>query len=374
MIGATVGGLRSLPIAPPGKPAVEKGSRPHLHQLPLSVILSRMSSTVFVAVDMGASSGRHVAGLFDGQRLALEEVHRFENGPVVAAGRLVLGPAPAVGARSARAAGRGGQLWRSHRRASASIRGASISACSAAATNCSAIRITTATAHRRHARARRSRSCRGKRSLPQPGLQFMEFNTLYQLLAMKLAESPLLDVAESLLMMPDLFHWLLTGVKANEFTDATTTQFFNPADRRLGDRSARTIRLPDANSRARSCRRARRSARCVRPWPTRPAWPSVEVVLPGTHDTASAVMAVPAASKPGKPPDWCYISSGTWSLMGVETPRRSSTTKCLALNFTNEGGVGGTTRLLKNIAGLWLVQECRRIWKQAGRELFLGRI
>jgi rhamnulokinase len=92
----------------------------------------------------------------------------------------------------------------------------------------------------------------------------------------------------------------------------------------------------------------------------------VKVVAPGTHDTASAVMAVPAASKPGSRPDWCYISSGTWSLMGVETAAPIVNDKCLALNFTNEGGVGGTTRVLKNICGLWMVQECRRVWAKEG--------
>jgi rhamnulokinase len=88
----------------------------------------------------------------------------------------------------------------------------------------------------------------------------------------------------------------------------------------------------------------------------------VRVVLPGTHDTASAVAAVPAEATPGARPNWCYISSGTWSLMGAEVPRPIVAPECLALNFTNEGGVAGTTRLLKNIAGLWLVQECRRAW------------
>ena len=91
------------------------------------------------------------------------------------------------------------------------------------------------------------------------------------------------------------------------------------------------------------------------------------VVLPGSHDTASAVMAVPAASRPGERPDWCYISLGTWALMGVESPQPVVTDAVLRHNFTNEGGVGGTTRLLKNITGLWIVQECRRAWNQAGR-------
>jgi rhamnulokinase len=92
----------------------------------------------------------------------------------------------------------------------------------------------------------------------------------------------------------------------------------------------------------------------------------MKVVLPGTHDTASAVMAVPAASKPGQRPDWCYVSLGTWALMGIESPQPVVNDQVLKLNFTNEGGVGETTRLLKNIAGLWLVQECRRVWNQSG--------
>ena len=93
----------------------------------------------------------------------------------------------------------------------------------------------------------------------------------------------------------------------------------------------------------------------------------IEVVLPGTHDTASAVMSVPAAGNGGLP-DWCYISSGTWSLMGVEMPQPIINDECRELNLTNEGGVGRTTRLLKNIMGLWLIQECRRIWSQAGQD------
>jgi rhamnulokinase len=94
---------------------------------------------------------------------------------------------------------------------------------------------------------------------------------------------------------------------------------------------------------------------------------AAQVVLPGSHDTASAVVAVPAQSRPGARPDWCYISLGTWALMGIESPHPVVNDKVLELNFTNEGGVGNTIRLLKNITGLWLVQECRRVWNQAGR-------
>jgi rhamnulokinase len=94
----------------------------------------------------------------------------------------------------------------------------------------------------------------------------------------------------------------------------------------------------------------------------------VRVVLPGTHDTASAVAAVPADEPPSQRPDWCYVSLGTWALIGAELDRPLVTPECLAHNFTNEAGIGGTTRLLKNVCGLWLVQQCRAAWQRAGQE------
>jgi rhamnulokinase len=323
-----------------------------------------MTTEVFLAVDMGASSGRHVAGLFDGDRLTLEEVHRFENGPVAVAGRLYW------------------DLLRQWENIQQGLR--------AAATNYGdrirSVGVDTwgvdfgllgrgdeLLGNPYHYRDYRTEGMleRAMAIVPreqifaQSGLQFMRFNTLYQLLAMRLVKSPLLDAAESLLMMPDLFHWLLTGMKANEFTDATTTQFFDPRRKAWATDLLERFDLP-----------TRILGEVIQPGtmlgPLLPAvaeatgLTGVNVVVPGTHDTASAVMAVPAASRPGARPDWCYISSGTWSLMGVETAEPIVSEKCLALNFTNEGGVGGTTRVLKNICGLWMVQECRRRWNQGG--------
>ncbi|MFM8497132.1 MAG: FGGY-family carbohydrate kinase [Planctomycetia bacterium] len=92
------------------------------------------------------------------------------------------------------------------------------------------------------------------------------------------------------------------------------------------------------------------------------------MVVPGTHDTASAVAAVPASEPPSPRPDWCYVSLGTWALVGAELDRPLVSPACLARNFTNEGGIGGTTRLLKNVCGLWLVQQCRAAWQRAGKE------
>jgi rhamnulokinase len=223
------------------------------------------------------------------------------------------------------------------------------------------------------------------------GLQFMQFNTLFQLVAMRLAGSPLLDVAESFLMMPDVFHWLLTGEKVNEMTNATTTQFYDPQKQAWATSLLGRFGLPTkilGKLTAPGTKLGALRADVAKDT----GLAGASVVLPGTHDTASAVMAVPAGStgrasgtpaastgrasgthrgnRTGRPsgrPDWCYISSGTWSLMGVEVGRPVINDACRQLNFTNEGGVGGTTRLLKNIAGLWLVQECRRVWNQAGK-------
>ena len=323
-----------------------------------------MGEKAFLAIDMGASGGRHVAGLFNGRRLQLDEVYRFNNGPVLAADRLywdVLGQWSHIrqGLRAASAAhlgkivsvgvdtwgvdfgliGHGGELlgnpynYRDKRTEGMLARALE--------------RV-------------------GREDIfGFTGVQFMQINTLYQLFAMRLGGSPLLDMAENLLLMPDLFHWLLTGVMANEITNATTTQCYNPRARNWAYPLLEKLEIPTAIL-------GQLVPPGTRLGPLRSSvvadvgLSGVEVVLPGTHDTASAVMAVPVRNLVPGQTDWCYISSGTWSLMGVEVPEPIVTEECVALNFTNEGGVGGTTRVLKNIAGLWLVQECRRIWNQAG--------
>ena len=330
-----------------------------------------MSDTVLLAVDIGASSGRHVAGLFDGQRLRLEEVHRFDNGAVPAAGHLYWdllqqwtnirnGLRAAAGKYGNRLVSVGVDTW--------GVDFAMLDRNDELLGNPVTYRD-----HRADGMLEQAFALVSKADIFQhSGVQFMQINTLYQLLSMKLAKSPQLDAAESFLMMPDLFHWLLTGEKANEFTDASTSQFLDPRTQDWSRPLLEKLGIP-----------TRMLKTVVQPGTKlgklRPQLaaelnlPKIEVVLPGTHDTASAVMAVPAASssilQPGATPDWCYISSGTWSLMGVELPQPVVNERCLALNFTNEGGVGNTIRLLKNISGLWLVQECRRIWNNAGKNL-----
>jgi rhamnulokinase len=323
-----------------------------------------MAQKAYLAVDLGASSGRHVVGRLDEGRLRLEEVYRFPNGPVELAGRLQW-DLPG--------------LWNHVRQGLAAAAAQSGGMVGSVGVDTWGVdfallgRGDELLGNPYHYRDSRTNGMMEKAFALVPreeifrhtGLQFMQFNTLYQLLAMKLGGSPLLDVAETMLLMPDLMHWLMTGVKCNEMTNASTTQFFNPVRGGWATELVAALGLP-----------TRLLGRIAEPGtklgPLRAGLAaetglSAEVILPGTHDTASAVLAVPAHSRPGTRPDWCYISLGTWALMGIESPAPLVNDSVLRLNFTNEGGVGHTTRLLKNIAGLWLVQECRRVWNQGGR-------
>jgi len=325
-----------------------------------------MAEEVYLAVDLGASSGRVVAGLLDGRRLRLELVHRFENGAIPAAGSLywdMLGLWSNI-VQGLRAAGaKYGRRIKSVGVDTWGVDFALLGRGDVLLENPHSYRDARAVGMMDRAIERVGRS----EIFAQTGLQFLQINTLFHLLAMAEQKSPLLEMAESFLMMPDLFHWLLTGVKSNEYTNATTTQFFNPVEGRWSKDLLAKLGIP-----------SQFLGEIVQPGTNLGPLTSavgnetglsgVEVVLPGTHDTASAVMAVPAAGEPSDHPDWCYISSGTWSLMGAEVPSPVMSEKCMQLTFTNEGGVGGRTRLLKNITGLWVVQECRRAWGLAGRQ------
>lgn len=322
---------------------------------------------VYLAVDIGASSGRVLAGLFDGAELKLEEVHRFQNGPVRVADSLQW---PLL------------SQWQhvlDGLRASAVRYGDSIVSIGVDTwgvdfglldrNDC----LLSNPVHYRDARttgmmAEALERVSREEIFSETGIQFMELNTLFQLLSLSIEESPLLEVADRFLMMPDVFHWLLTGEKSNEFTNVTTTQCFNPTTGTWANSMLEKLDIPTAmfgkitppGTGLGTLRHSVSDATGLAK--------HVTVVLPGTHDTASAVMAVPAKSNEGQAVDWCYISSGTWSLMGVEVDQPVINDPCRKLNFTNEGGVGDTIRLLKNIGGLWLVQECRRIWALDGRD------
>jgi len=325
-----------------------------------------MARRVALAVDLGASGGRVVSGAFDGRLLELEEIHRFDNGPVAFGGQLVwdvvrLWQEVVAGLRLAAAR---------HGRAVESV-GADTWGVDFSFLAPGGELLGNPVCYRDPRTsgllAAAERIVPREEIFAATGLQFMEINTLYQLLALHTSGSDLLGGAGRLLMIPDIVHWLLSGVASNERTNATTTQCFDPQRGEWAFAMLERFGLP-----------RRIFGPVAEPGtdlgPLRPELAAdtglagVRVILPGTHDTASAVAAVPATDPPGSRPDWCYVSLGTWALVGVELDRPMVTPACRELNFTNEGGVGGTTRLLKNVCGLWLVQQCRSAWQRAGKE------
>ncbi|MDI6697945.1 MAG: rhamnulokinase family protein [Candidatus Saccharicenans sp.] len=187
------------------------------------------------------------------------------------------------------------------------------------------------------------------------GIQFLPFNSLFQLYCY-LEENPgIIKAARKLLFTPDLINYLLTGKKVTELTIASTSQILSPVSRswvpelleRMGIPSGI---LPEINQPGTNLGK-------ISDWLVKDGAPAIEVVQVASHDTASAV-----AAAPGRGEDWLYISCGTWSLVGVELPEPVITGDSLAANFTNESGLGRTIRFLKNVTGLWPLQQCRKVW------------
>jgi rhamnulokinase len=316
----------------------------------------------FLAIDLGSETGRAMLGTLEDGRLTLEEMHRFPNTPV----RLPTGlywdtlrlfhevrHALSICGRERKLHldGIGIDTW--------GVDFALLGADGALIDN---------PRHYRDARTNRMLEktfavVPRQEIFEETGVQFMPINSLYQLHAMRLSGSPALNAATKLLFMPDLFNYWLTGEMRAEVSIASTSQFYDPVKKQWARELFQRLDLPEG----------------ILP----------EIIPPGTllgtllpeiaesselglnipvyatacHDTASAVAAIPAERE-----GWCYISSGTWSLMGVEVDAPIINEQSLALNFTNEVGAGNKIRLLKNIAGLWLLQECRRAWSLGGHE------
>ncbi len=197
------------------------------------------------------------------------------------------------------------------------------------------------------------------------GIQFMQLNTIFQLAAMKKEHPALLSVAKHYLSVPDLLNYWLTGVMKNEFSHATTTQLYNPTKREwawdvidaLGiDREIFGEVVPSGTVLGALSEEVAKELGA-------PA--SVKVVTTGSHDTAAAVAAVPALE--GE--NFLYLSSGTWSLLGMESDEPIISEKSMEYNFTNEGAASGKIRFLKNIMGMWIQQECIRWWEKQGEEI-----
>ena len=313
----------------------------------------------YLACDLGAESGRAVAGHFDGDRLHLEELHRFPNGPVRVHDSLhwdVLslwseikhGLGLAAKAYGKELVSVGLDTW--------GVDFCLLGADDSLLGNPFHYRDSRTDGMMEAAFEIVSRS----EIYDATGIQFMQLNSLYQLLSMVKAGSPALDAAQTFLTMPDLLNFWLSGRKANEFTITTTTQCYDPRARDWAREILAKLGIP-VRIFGEIIPPGTILGPLYSPVATDTGCTGVSVVASAAHDTASAVAAVPTTED-----DFIYLSSGTWSLMGVEVSHPIITGKSLSHDFTNEGGVNDTYRFLKNIMGLWLVQECRREWSRGG--------
>ncbi len=194
------------------------------------------------------------------------------------------------------------------------------------------------------------------------GIQIMNFNSVYQLYAARLEQSAAFDDAHSILFMPDALAYMLTGERVCEQTILSTSQLVNARRGTLDDAILRVAGV-DKSQFGRAVTAGEIVGVLSREVAGQTGLPQIPVVAVAGHDTASAVVAVPAVNE-----RFAYLSSGTWSLMGVELAAPVINDDTYAMNFTNEGGVDGTTRLLKNITGMWLLEQCREVWSREGRE------
>jgi rhamnulokinase len=317
------------------------------------------TETNVLAFDLGATSGRAILGSLTGGKLAIEELHRFPNEAVRSNGELhwdilrlwheMLAGLRLAGSQSGRAiASIGVDTWgvdyalleNPYHYRDARTEGMVEKACAAVG----AERIYNAT-----------------------GIQFMALNTLYQLYAASLATPRLLATAEALVTVPDLLNFWLTGVIRCEYTEATTTQFLDPrtgawATDLLADLGIPTHFLQPIVQPGTALGGLRPELEC------REGLKGATVIAPACHDTGSAVAAVKTGGATA------FLSSGTWSLLGTEIPQAIVNADSRRLNFTNEGGVGGTFRLLKNITGLWLLEGCIKAWEMEGRKYGYGEL
>lgn len=318
--------------------------------------------TKLLAFDYGASSGRAILGEFDGSKLQLNEMHRFPNEPVNA----------------------GGTLYWDILRLFHEMKQGLIKTVNLSGNDLDAIGIDTwgvdfglldrsgrLLGNPCHYRDSNTRGVMEEafKIIPRheifylTGIQFQEFNTLYQLFSMVIKQAPLLEKAADLLFIPDLFRYFLTGEKNTEYTIASTSQMLDSSDGRwarslldrLGIRSDILTGIIEPGT----------VTGTVAPGVSRELGiGSIPVVAVAEHDTASAVVSVPAVQG-----QCAYLSSGTWSLLGVESAKPVINKYTFDMNYTNEGGFNRKTRLLKNIMGLWIYQECKRTWDMQGEVL-----
>jgi rhamnulokinase len=306
-----------------------------------------MAAKTVLAVDLGAESGRVMAVHFDGHSLQLEELHRFQNTTVSIHGTLYWDFIRLWGDVQA-----GIEKGKSYNPASIGVdtwgvdfglldkRGDLIG-------------------NPVHYRDKRTDGMMSatfakvpkEEVFAQTGIQFMPINTLYQMVSLVKGGSPHLQIADTFLTAPDLLNFWLTGVKVCEFSNATTTQMFNPITKNWATSMLETLEIP-----------THIFPEIVPPGTRLGNYAGIPVVAPACHDTGSAVAAMPSQSE-----NFAYISSGTWSLVGLEVQQPIINEAALLANVTNEGGVYNTYRLLKNVIGLWILHQCRQTWAEQGK-------
>jgi len=317
-----------------------------------------MNGHHYIAVDLGAESGRVMLGSFDEGTLALEEIHRFPNGPLRFRGTLRWNAL---------------RLWEDIKTGLRKVaaRGLPIAGVSVDAWGMDYVLLRNGEPLRMPFCYRDPRTegpyaalsgAMGDEIYRETGVQFMSFNTLYQLQAEKENDPVLFGLADGFLMIGDWFHFLLSNRAAQEESMASTTQLWNPVRRAWSERVQAAAGLPTRvfPPVVPPCTRLGALSAAVR---AETGLGECEVVAGCVHDTAAAVAAVPSEGS-----GWAFLSSGTWSLLGLELPAPLISESGRAANFTNETGVGGTTRFLRNASGLWILQECRRTWAREGRE------
>ena len=310
----------------------------------------------FLALDLGAESGRAILARLHSGVLTTQEIHRFKNEPVEYGGSLHWDVT---------------RLWWEVRKALLGLEELELAGIGVDAWGVDYAllgergELLQNPYHYRDARTNGVmqdvfRKVAKEEIYSATGIQFMPINTLYQLYAAVRDTPALLKAAERLVMIPDLVHYWLTGNAVCEFTNATTTQLVNPATRTWATELMRRLELP-THLLAEIVEPGTQVGTLLPSISRNSALSATRVIAPATHDTGSAVAAISARD------GTAFLSSGTWSLLGTELDAPVISPEALRHNFTNEGGVNGTTRLLKNVMGLWMLQCCRQSWTARGQ-------
>ena len=316
-----------------------------------------MSQHRFLAFDLGAESGRAVLGTLEGGILSIRELHRFPNDPVTI-DRHLHWDVPAL----FREIKTGMKICAGHE--AADIESAAIDTWGVDFSLLDGkgrpLGLPFAYRDLRNVRAMETflAKCPKERIYEITGIQFLPFNSLFQLQALALEDPGLLAAAADLLFIPDLLSFFLSGSISNETTIASTSQLLEP---RRNEWSAELLGALGISSHIlhRAVPPGTVLGRLLPSIAAETGLKDLPIIATASHDTASAVAAVPALGT-----NWAYISSGTWSCMGIDVLTPLITPATLRLNFTNEGGLAGRIRFLKNVSGLWPVQQCRKIWSE----------